>query len=123
MGVETPGVLSTDRWRLTTFRHGRSALERDVRCAVQNGRLYARLGVGDPVVERLWEEPLVRIAPYRQRGKRAGPPIRATARVLRVEEEYRAVRALQHVRREPPRFLRSLLSRSADAGLYVEIVP
>jgi PPOX class probable F420-dependent enzyme len=121
--AETRGALPTDRWRLTTFRHGGTAVERDVECAEQDGRLYARLGVSDPVVERLWEEPLVRIAPYRHRGRRAGPPIEATARVLRVEEEHLAVRALQRARREPPRFLRGLLSRAGSGGLYVEIVP
>jgi hypothetical protein len=114
--------IPSDRWRLTTFHHGTAPFERDVQCALEGGRLYARLGGSDPAIERLWEEPRVRVAPRTHWGRPAGPPTWATARVLRVEEEHVAIRALRRAGREPARLLRTLRSRNGNGGLYVEIV-
>jgi hypothetical protein len=114
--------IPSDRWRITTFRHGSSAVERDVQGTLEDGRLYTRLDGSDPAVERLWDEPLVRVAPRTHWGRPAGPATWATARVLRVEEEHVAIRALRRAGREPARLLRTLRSRNGNGGLYVEIV-
>jgi PPOX class probable F420-dependent enzyme len=116
--------LQSDRWRLITFRRSGSTVESAVHCGVQDGRLYARLEPTDPAVERLWNVPLVKVAPCTRWGRRTGPPVEAAARVLRVEEEQVAIRALQGASRKRSRLPRPPWSRNGTGGgLYVEIVP
>jgi hypothetical protein len=116
--------LHSDRWRLITFQRGGSAVETAVHCGAQDGRLYARLEPTDPAVERLWNVPLVKVAPCTRWGRRTGRPVEAAARVLSVEEEQVAIRALRGASRKRPRVQRTPWGRNGSgSGLYVEIVP
>ena len=106
---------------VVTFRRDGTPVPTPVWFGVEDGRVYFRAEGESGKVKRIRANARVRVARCDARGRPAGPPFDATARLLPVEEEDRAERAIQRnygrARRVYERWL------TLPDGAYVEITP
>lgn len=112
-----------DRGLLTTYDtdgvHGEAM---QVRFTVHERRILLGLDSACVAVERLREHPMVDLLPCGPGGQRAGPPIRARARLLSEAEAQHASRVLD--RRHPSRLTAPLTHRLLGRRrTYVALIP
>jgi PPOX class probable F420-dependent enzyme len=86
-----------------------------------DGRAYIRTAGDAPKVKRIANDPRVRLAPCSPRGKPLGPPVEGRARVVPVEEEEHAERALQSNYGLGRRVYRRVVAR--EGFVYLEVTP
>jgi hypothetical protein len=63
-------------------------------CGTEDDVLYARVPAESPAAGEVWDAGTVAVAPRCPSGRRLGPPIEMSARILSAQEEERAKRAL-----------------------------
>jgi PPOX class probable F420-dependent enzyme len=79
---------------LTTFRRDGRPVDTPVHVAVDSGHAYFRTYDAASKVKRLYQTPVVEIAPSTMRGRPTGPAFRAKVRQVQGETANRAARAL-----------------------------
>jgi PPOX class probable F420-dependent enzyme len=106
---------------VVTFRRDGTPMPTPVWFGVEEGRIYFRAEGQSGKVKRIRANDRVRVARCDARGRPAGPPFDASARLVPVAEEDRAERAIQRnygrARRMYERWL------TLPDGVYVEITP
>jgi uncharacterized protein len=88
-------IRACKRSLLVTFRRNGTPVPTPVWAAELDGRLYVRSERTAGKVKRLRRDPRMLVAPCTVRGKPLGAPLEASARVLPLELEPLAERALQ----------------------------
>jgi hypothetical protein len=85
--ARSPLAISASRCRLTTFAWTGAEVETRARLGFRDGRLYLRLGVANPALERIWNRESVRVVPCTTTGRPTGPVVEGRARVLAADED------------------------------------
>jgi hypothetical protein len=102
--------------RLISFNWSGEPVSSCARVAFAAGRAYIRVRASSPLVERIWNEPRVGMAPPTARGSELARPLWADARVVAPDKEAAAERAFRTG-------WRRLLATGSRGRLYVELTP